>query len=131
MKSKSPYTVQELGGKWPASAAALPEPETLPDGTVRYFLVLEADGSVRLPADMSAALGLEAGDVITAWVKDGEARVHGLLLGLRKVQAEATSLAAANVYASEELIAQRRAEAAKDDEELLLDLRESRKGKKQ
>lgn len=95
----------------------LPGPETLPDGTVRYFLVAGPKGRVLLPADMRAALGLEEGDVITAWLKDGEVRMHSHLHGLRKIQVEASSMAAASVYASDELIAERRAEAAKETEE--------------
>jgi bifunctional DNA-binding transcriptional regulator/antitoxin component of YhaV-PrlF toxin-antitoxin module len=95
----------------------LPPPETLPDGTVRYFLVLGPKGRVLLPADLRAAMDLEQGDVITAWLKDGEVRMHSHGYGLRKIQVEAASMAKGAVYASDELIAERHAEAAKEDEE--------------
>lgn len=128
---KTPYGVPRSGGDWANEIARgrrkLPAPETLPDGTVRYFLVLGPKGRVLLPADMRAALGLEQGDVITAWLKDGEVRLHSHLHGLRKIQVEASSMAAGNVYASDELIAERRAEAAKEAEEDLLSLRERKK----
>jgi len=95
----------------------LPPPETLPDGTTRYFLVLGPKGRVLLPADMRAAMGLEEGDVITAWLKDGEVRLHSHRHGLRKIRTEASSIAKGAGYASDELIAERRAEAAKEEAE--------------
>jgi bifunctional DNA-binding transcriptional regulator/antitoxin component of YhaV-PrlF toxin-antitoxin module len=97
----------------------LPDPETLPDGTIRYFLVLGAKGRVLLPADMRNAMGLEQGDVITAWLKNGEVRMHSHRHGLRQLQAEASSRATDSGYASDELIAERRAEAAREAEEAL------------
>jgi bifunctional DNA-binding transcriptional regulator/antitoxin component of YhaV-PrlF toxin-antitoxin module len=109
--------------------ARLPDPETLPNGTVRYFLKLGPKGRVLLPADLRQALGLEEGDLITAWLRDGELRLHSLVHGLRKIQDEAYSLAQGSGYASDELIAERRAEAAKDSEEALLSLRPVRRRK--
>ena len=121
------YGAPRLGGR-PAEEIArgkrrLPEPDRLPDGTVRYFLVLGPKGRVLLPADLRDALGLAEGDVITAWLKDGEVRMHSHLHGLRKIQDEARSITAGSVYASEELIAERRAENAKDEAENLKWLR--------
>jgi bifunctional DNA-binding transcriptional regulator/antitoxin component of YhaV-PrlF toxin-antitoxin module len=105
----------------------LPQPETLADGTTRYFLVLGPKGRVLLPAEMRAAMNLELGDVITAWLKDGEVRMHSHVHGLRRIQAEASSVAKGTVYASDELIAERRAEAAKEDEQALRWLRERKR----
>lgn len=128
---KTPYGVPRSGGIDAADVAQgkrkLPPPETLPDGTIRFFLVLGPKGRVLLPADMREAMGLEEGDVITGWLKSGEVRMHSHLHGLRKLQEEASSMAAASVYASDELIAERRAEAAKDDEETLQELRAHKK----
>ena len=124
---KTPYGAPRSGGR-SANAVAqgkrkLPAPETLPDGTVRYFLVLGPKGRVLLPADMRVAMGLEQGDVITAWLKDGEVHMHSHRHGLRKIQVEASSMVKGTVYASDELIAERRAEAAKEGEETLRWLR--------
>jgi bifunctional DNA-binding transcriptional regulator/antitoxin component of YhaV-PrlF toxin-antitoxin module len=80
-----------------------------------------------LPAEMRAAMGLERGDVITSWLKDGELRMHSHLHGLRKIQTEAASMAKGTVRASDELIAERRAEAAKEAEESLRWLRDRNK----
>jgi AbrB family looped-hinge helix DNA binding protein len=105
----------------------LPGPETLPDGTIRYVLKVGAKGRVLLPAEMRAALGLAEGDVIIAWLKDGELRVHSHLHGLHKIQDTARALASGSTYASEELIAERRAEVAKEEEESPLSQRDARK----
>jgi bifunctional DNA-binding transcriptional regulator/antitoxin component of YhaV-PrlF toxin-antitoxin module len=95
----------------------LPPPEALPDGTVRYFLMLGPKGRVLLPADVREAMDLREGDVITGWLKDGELRMHSHLHGLRKIQIDAAAKPKNAVYASDELIAERRAEAAKEDAE--------------
>jgi bifunctional DNA-binding transcriptional regulator/antitoxin component of YhaV-PrlF toxin-antitoxin module len=128
---KTPYAAPRSGGQWAKEVAQgkrkLPAPETLPDGTIRYFLVLGPKGRVLLPAEMRAAMGLEQGEVITAWLKDGEVRMHSHLHGLRKIQVEASSMAKGTVYASDELIAERRAEAAKEDEEALHWLRDRKR----
>lgn len=128
---KTPYGVPRSGGQWAEEIAKrksqLPPPETLPDGTVRYFLVLGPKGRVLLPADLRDAMGLEEGDVITAWLKDGEVRMHSHLHGLRKIQMEASSMTKGSVYASDELIAERRAEAAKESRETLRWLRERKR----
>jgi bifunctional DNA-binding transcriptional regulator/antitoxin component of YhaV-PrlF toxin-antitoxin module len=105
----------------------LPQPETLPDGTIRYFLTLGPKGRVLLPVDMRAAMGLREGDVITGWLKDGEVRMHSHVHGLRKIQLEAASRPKGAIYASDELIAERRAEAAKENEETSRWLREHKR----
>jgi len=107
-----------------------PPPDVLPDGTIRYFLKLGAKGRVLLPAEIRAALDLEEGELITAWLKDGELRLHSHLHGLRKIRDEARALAQSTGYASNELIAERRAEALKDEEEAVRWMRRSRKRKR-
>lgn len=130
-ETKTPYSAPRLGRSGAEEKVRgkrkLPPPETLPDGTVRYFLVAGPKGRVLLPADMRAALDVQEGDVITAWLKDGEVRMHSHLHGLRKIQVEASSMAKGSVYASDELIAERRAEAAKEAEETIEELRADKK----
>jgi bifunctional DNA-binding transcriptional regulator/antitoxin component of YhaV-PrlF toxin-antitoxin module len=124
----TPYGRARAGGlgaeKVTQGKRTLPEPETLPDGTVRYFFVLGPKGRVLLPAEVRKAMELEEGDVITGWLKDGELRMHSHWHGLRQIQTEAASMAGGPVYASDELIAERRAEAAREAEETLRWLRE-------
>lgn len=130
---KTPYGNPRPGGPGEPGAAPdmrkLPGPEALPDGTTRYFLVLGPKGRVLLPADMRKAMELAEGDVLTAWLKDGEVRLHSHRHGLRKIQDASSSITKAGHYVSDELIAERRAEAAKDDRETLRWLR-ARKGKR-
>jgi bifunctional DNA-binding transcriptional regulator/antitoxin component of YhaV-PrlF toxin-antitoxin module len=124
----TPYGRPHPGGRAKERLARgkrrLPEPEALPDGTVRYFFVLGPKGRVLLPAEVRKAMQLEEGDVLTGWLKGGELRMHSHLHGLRKIQTEASSMTKGTVYASDELIAERRAEAAKEAEESLQWLRE-------
>jgi hypothetical protein len=108
----------------------VPGPDVLPDGTVRYFLKLGAKGRVLLPAEMRAAMDLQEGELITAWLKDGELRLHSHLHGLRKIRDEAQALAQSTGYASDELIAERRAEALADEENLVRSMRRARKRKR-
>ena len=121
------YRGQRAIATSPKALQKLPAPEALPNGTVRYFLKLGPKGRVLLPAEMRVALGLEEGDLITAWLKDGEVRMHSHLHGLRKIQDEAHSLAQGSAHASDQLIAERRAENAKDEEEYLQWVRLQRK----
>ena len=117
-ESKSRYAGSRSGGAGAKAARMrLPGPETLPDGTVRYVLVLGPKGRVLLPADLRKGLGLQQGDVITGWLHGAELRMHSHRHGLKKIQEEARSMPSRKVLASEELIAERRAESAKDAEE--------------
>jgi bifunctional DNA-binding transcriptional regulator/antitoxin component of YhaV-PrlF toxin-antitoxin module len=95
----------------------LPDPQRLPDGTVRYALSLGPKGRVLFPVDLREALGLREGDVITAWLRDGELRLHSHRHGLRKIQEQARSTPSATTTPSQELMAERRAESAKETAE--------------
>jgi len=113
----------------PDQREGLPSPDKLPDGTVRYFLKLGAKGRVLLPAELRAALDVNEGELITAWLKDGELRLHSHLHGLRKIRNEARALAQATGYASDALIAERREESLKGEEEAV-HMRGARKRKR-
>src|SRR5260370_27110497 len=92
-ESKSRYAGPRNGG--PSAKPArlrLPGPEALPDGTVRYALLLGPKGRVLFPADLRKALGLEQGDVITAWLRDGEPRIHSHPPRLPKIHGEAPAM---------------------------------------
>lgn len=93
-------------------------PATLPDGTVRFALTLGPKGRVLLPAEMRSAMALHEGDVIIAWLKDGEVTMHSHRHGLQKIRNDAARLPKRSMYASDELIAERRAENAKEEAEL-------------
>lgn len=127
-EDKTSYRAED-GAEISTDQPDVPPPETLPDGTVRYFLTLGPKGRVLLPAALRRALDLEEGELITAWFKDGELRMHSHLHGLRQIRHDARKLAQSTGYASDELIADRRAEALKDEEEAVRWRRRSRKPK--
>jgi hypothetical protein len=79
---------------------------------------------------MRAAMDLREGELITAWLKDGELRLYSHLHGLRKIRDEARALARNTGYASDELIAERRAEALKDEEGAVRSTRRARARKR-
>jgi hypothetical protein len=95
---------------------SLSPPMKLPDGTVRYVLRLGPKGRALLPADMRAAMALGDGEILLAWLKDGELRMESHARALRRMQHEAQGREAQAVLASDELIADRRAENAKAEE---------------
>ena len=128
-EDKTRYRANDEPAAPSANVQNVPLPDLLPDGTIRYFLKLGAKGRVLLPSEMRTALDLKEGELITAWLKDGELRLHSHLRGLRKIRDEARALAKSTGYASDELIAERRAEALKDEEEAMHWMRRTRKRK--
>jgi bifunctional DNA-binding transcriptional regulator/antitoxin component of YhaV-PrlF toxin-antitoxin module len=120
-KSKRGFAERETAyrhkeGKRQPPRRRLAPPDTLPDGTVRFVLMLGPKGRVLLPAEMRSAMGLGEGDVITAWLKDGEVKMHSHRHGLEKIREAARAMPKRNILASDELIAERRAENAKEEE---------------
>lgn len=98
----------------PARLPELPPPEVLPNGTVRFVLKLGAKGRVVLPLDMRAAMGLEEGAVILAWLKDGKVNLESQQRALKRIQEENRRLAGGRSVV-DEFIAERRAAAARGD----------------
>ena len=77
-------------------------------------LTLAANGRVVIPAAMRAALGLKAGARIVARVEDGAIVLEAIEASIRRAQAMVAPYATAGVSAVDELIAERRAEAARE-----------------
>jgi AbrB family looped-hinge helix DNA binding protein len=92
----------------------LPEPALLPDGTVRFVLRLGPKGRVLLPAELRTSLGIQEGDVLLGWLKDGELRLESQARALRKIQEEGRRLRGDRSVV-DELIAERRAAAARGE----------------
>jgi antitoxin PrlF len=113
---ETPYRHRQEKRK-PRSRWQVP-PMTLPDGTVRFLLKLGPKGRVLLPTEMRAAMGLAEGDSITAWLKGREVTMHSHRHGLDKIREAARAMPKRDILASDELIAERRAENAKEEEEL-------------
>lgn len=81
-------------------------------------LKIDSAGRVVIPAEMRAAMMVRPGDTVVAVVENGEFRIVSPGVALKRVQAYAQRWKAANpgVSVVDELIAERREEARRDDE---------------
>lgn len=94
------------------SAAAAPPGE--PGDHPRVLLELGKDGALRLPEPLRRAMALKPGDRVTAFVEGGELRVIGMRAGIRRAQAIVAKYKKPGESIVDELIADRRAEAARE-----------------
>ena len=74
-------------------------------------------GRIILPAQFRRSLGLEKGDTVLIELHDDELRVRPARAALRRLQAKLRALGPSDVLASDELVAERRAEVAWESEE--------------
>jgi AbrB family looped-hinge helix DNA binding protein len=77
-------------------------------------LTLASNGRVLIPATMRAAVGLKDGDRVIARVEGGAIVLEPVEAAVRRAQAIVAKYALPNVSAVDELIAERRAEAARE-----------------
>lgn len=78
-------------------------------------LKVGADGRVLIPAELRKAAGIAPGSTVDAEVVDGELRLIPFAEKLRRVQALLAPLKRPGESIVDELIAERRAEAARDE----------------
>ena len=71
-------------------------------------------GRIILPAAFRRSLGLEKGDTVLIELHDDELRVRPARASLRRLQAKLRALGPADSMASDALVAERRAEVARD-----------------
>jgi len=71
-------------------------------------------GRLQIPADVRKELGLADGDKVRLEIVDGELRVRSLGAVIKAIQAEVRRYVPEGVSLADELIAERRAEAAHD-----------------
>jgi AbrB family looped-hinge helix DNA binding protein len=79
-------------------------------------LKIDSAGRIVIPAEMRAAMLVKPGDTVTARVVDGEFRIVSPEAALRRVQAMARKIIPPGVSLVDELIADRREEARREDE---------------
>lgn len=75
---------------------------------------LVSGGRLQVPADIRHALGLKDGDAVTMQVKDGQLHIRPYRDVLREIQERMRQYVPEGVSLADELIAERRAEAAKE-----------------
>jgi AbrB family looped-hinge helix DNA binding protein len=84
---------------------------------------LGPDGRIVIPAVVRQRLGLEAGVTLFLDVKDDVLHIESLPARIRRIQREFAPFRKPGVLASDELIAERRAEAWREELELLQEMR--------
>ena len=94
-------------------------PETALASVEHARLKIGEGGRIVIPSEMRAAMLVKPGDTVTARVVDGEFRIVSPGVALKRVQAEARKFRATNpgISVVDELIAERRAEAAREADE--------------
>jgi AbrB family looped-hinge helix DNA binding protein len=80
---------------------------------------LSANGRIVIPAAIREQLGLATGDTLLMDVEDGVLRIESYPARIRRIQREFAPYAIPGVLASDELIAERRVEARREEEEEL------------
>lgn len=98
-----------------SAAGALSRPE--PSRRERRLLKLGPDGRVLIPADWRQAMELKENDTLVAHLENGELKLHGARVGLRKAQAILRRYVPEGVSLADELIEDRRREAAAESGE--------------
>lgn len=78
---------------------------------------VDASGRVVIPKDLRDALGIPEGGELELTIKDGELRGISRLTAVRQLQAMLRGLVPPGVSMVDELIAERRAEAAREEAE--------------
>lgn len=101
-------SVSEADARLPADRAAA---EVMP---VRVFV--DAKGEVTIPASHLRGLGLKTGDPVVLVVEQGEIRAMPIAAAVKRAQAIVRRYVPEDVSLVDELIAERRAEARREDE---------------
>lgn len=83
----------------------------------RYKLAVDRQGRVVLPIDLRKELGVDSGGQLTLDIEGDVVRLDSRRLAIRRMQRELRELLPEGVSLSDELIADRRAEAWREDRE--------------
>jgi len=97
--------------------AEAPQPALLHDDMPSVKVRLGPDGRVVVPAGIREALGLKEGDVLFARLEGGEIKLLTPQAAMRRAQAIVRQFVPDNVSLVDELLAERRREAAREVEE--------------
>jgi AbrB family looped-hinge helix DNA binding protein len=93
---------------------------------IRAKLRLSANGRIVIPAAIREQLGVQAGDTVLMDAEDGVLRIESPISRIRRIQRELAPYRRPGILASDELIAERREEARREEEEFQRSLEEER-----
>ena len=90
----------------------------------KQIVRMSESGRINIPAKQRRLLGLEDGGMVVSRVEDGELRIRPVRAVLAELQAKVAGMMAAaghkpGTLLSDELIAERRTEAAREEQEYL------------
>jgi AbrB family looped-hinge helix DNA binding protein len=94
--------------------------------TVRAKTRISANGRIVIPAAIREAIGVKPGDSIVMEAQDGVLRIESYPTLVARIQREFAHLIKPGVLASDELIADRREEVRREEEEFQRSLEEER-----
>jgi AbrB family looped-hinge helix DNA binding protein len=97
------------------------------DLTTRSKTRISSNGRIVIPASMRELLGVNPGDTVLMDVEDGVLKIESYPTRVARIQRELAHLRKPGVLASDELIAERRAEARREEEEFERDAATVRK----
>jgi len=89
-------------------------------------VALSANGRIVIPAAIRQEMGFVPGDTLLMDVEDGVLRVESYRARIRRIQREFAKYAKPGILASDELIADRREEARREDEEFERDVEQAK-----
>ena len=79
---------------------------------------INQNGRIVIPAAIRQEMGIKAGESLLMEVEDGVLRIESYLARIRRIQQEFAQYNRPCVLASDELIAERREEARREEEEI-------------
>lgn len=93
---------------------------------VRAKAKLSPNGRIVIPSALREQMGVKAGDTLMLDFEDGVLKIESLMTRVRRIQEEVAKYVPAGVSLSDELIAERREEARREEEEIQRDLEAAR-----
>lgn len=90
-------------------------PQSCVGGMKSLTVKISKNGRMHLPAEVRRSLGLKGEDHVVLTVEDGEVRMRTMAETLKRIRALARPYAPKGRLASEELIAERREEARREE----------------
>ena len=99
-------------------AHTLRDDEDLPEVSAHVWTKVGEGGRVVIPAEIRRLIGVKEGDRILLLVEDGELHVITVSQGIKRAQELARPYVRPGVSMADELIAERRTEVAREEEEL-------------